>query len=95
MFSGIIRCAGESVTVVRLSADKDEEMIIASEIMCLIQPVKGQYEHWKAQLEMANRRIIKGDILRRDNGSELEVLRSVTQSGAGLGELTALNFKRL
>ena len=39
MFSEIIEEIGESVTVVRLSADKDEESIIASEIMCVIDPV--------------------------------------------------------
>ena len=93
MFSGIIRNNGESVTVVRLSDDKDEKTIIANEIVCLIRPVKGQYEHWKAHLEMTNRDILKGDILRRDDGSELEVLRSVTHSGPGLGEITALELK--
>ena len=52
MFSQIIGEIGESVTVVRLSADKDEESIIANEIMCVIEPVDdGKYENWKASLE--------------------------------------------
>ena len=80
MFSGLIREADESVTVVRLLADKHEESIVASEIVCLIQPIKGQYDHWQAHLEIVNRDIRKGDILRRDDGSELEVLSSVTQA---------------
>ena len=65
MLSEIIRETGESVTIVRLSADKDEEMIIASEIMCLIDSVEGQYDHWKASLKTENSDIRKGDILRR------------------------------
>ena len=65
MFSDIIEEMGESVTVVRLSADNDEEAIIANEIMCVIRPVDdGKYENWKAELE-ANRDIRKGDILKR------------------------------
>ena len=92
-FSDIIREAGESVTIVRLSADKDEELIIASEIMCLIDPVEGQYDHWKASLEKANGDIRKGDILRRNNGSELEVLRSVTQAFVFEEEITELDLK--
>ena len=77
MFSAIIMEEGETVTVVRLSEDKHEESIIASEIACVIDPVEGQYEHWKATL--ANSDIRKGDILRRSDGSELQVLRNDTQ----------------
>ena len=51
MFSEIIKEAGESVTIVRLSADKDEEIVIADGIVCLIDPVEGQYDHWKASLK--------------------------------------------
>lgn len=78
MFSAIIKAEGETVTVVRLSEDKHEESIIASEIACVIDPVEGQYEHWQATL--ANSDVRKGDILRRGDGSELEVLRSDPQT---------------
>ena len=93
MLSEMIREAGESVTIVRLSADKDEEMIIASEIMCLIDPVEGQYDHWKASLEKENSDIRKGDILRRDDGSELEVLSTFTESFTFDEEITELDLK--
>lgn len=93
MFSEIIREAGESVTIVRLSADKDEELIIASEIMCLIDAVDGQYDHWRANLKKANSDIRKGDILRRNNGSELEVLRSFTEAFTFEEEITQLDLK--
>lgn len=57
MFSEIIEEIGESVTVVRLSADKDEESIIASEIMCVIDPVDdGKYENWRANLRLVDSR---------------------------------------
>ena len=100
MFADIIEEIGESVTVVRLSADKDEESIIANEIMCVIQPVDdGKYENWKAELE-ANRDIRKGDILRREDESELQVMRAVTQSdpivtqsGPIGGDITELDLK--
>ena len=93
MVSQFIRENGESVTIVRLSADKDEEMIIASEIMCLIDPVKGQYDHWKASLKKENSDIRKGDILRRDDGSELEVLRTFTEAITFDEEITELDLK--
>lgn len=80
MFSQIIEEIGEIVTVVRPSADGGEESIIATEIMCVIQPTDdGKYENWKAELE-ANRDICKGNILRREDESELQVVRAVTQS---------------
>ena len=93
MLSEMIREAGESVTIVRLSADKDEEMIIASEIMCLIDPAEGQYDHWKASLKKENSDIRKGDILKRDDGSELEVLRTFTESFTFDEEITQLDLK--
>ena len=93
MVSQFIRENGESVTIVRLSADKDEEMIIASEIMCLIDPVDGQYDHWKASLKKENSDIRKGDILRRDDGSELEVLRTFTEAITFDEEITELDLK--
>ena len=93
MFSDIIEEMGESVTVVRLSADNDEEAIIANEIMCVIRPVDdGKYENWKAELE-ANRDIRKGDILRREDESELKVVRVVTQSDPIGGDITELDLK--
>ena len=93
MFSDIIEEIGESVTVVRLSVDKDEESIIASEIMCVIDSVDdGKYENWKANLE-GNRNIRKGDILRRDDGSELQVLRSVLQRDSIGGDITELDLR--
>ena len=92
MFSEIIREAGESVTVVRLLADKHEELIIASEIMCLIERAE-QYDHWKASLEHGNRDILKGDILKRDDGSELEVLRNDTQRDFDGEDITELDLK--
>ena len=89
MFSEIIREEGEIVTVVRLSADKDEESIIANEIACVIGPVEGQHEHWLATL--ANSDVREGDILRRGNGSELQVLRAVRDP---MGEdITDLDLK--
>ena len=92
MFSDIIEEIGESVTVVRLSADKDEESIIANEIMCVINPVDdGNYENWKATL--ANSDIRKGDILKRGDGSELQVLRSATQRDPIGGDITELDLK--
>ena len=93
MRSRIMSRSGETVTVVRLSADKDEETIIASGIVCLIRPVEGQYEYWKASLEKANGDILKGDILRRKDGSELRVLRSVTGKSVSNAERTVLDLK--
>ncbi len=93
MFSEIFREAGESVTVVRLSADKNKDLIIADGIVCLIDSVEGQYDHWKANLEKGNRDIRKGDILRRQDGSELEVLRNNTQKGFSFEEVTQLDLK--
>ena len=93
MFSDIIEEMGERVTVVRLSADKNEELIVADGIVCLIDPVEGQYNLWKASLEKANRDIRKGDILRRDDESELEVLRSVTQAITFEEDITELDLK--
>ena len=94
MNSRIMRDAGETVTVVRLSADKDEDRIVAKDIVCLIRSVEGKYEHWKALLEEANLDILKGDLLRREDGSELQVLRSETAKGGGrIGEITQLNLK--
>ena len=92
-FSDIFREAGETVTVMRPSVDKDEESIIANEIVCIINSVDGQYDHWTANLEIANRDIRKGDILRREDGSELQVLRSDTKKGFGFGEVTQLDLK--
>ena len=93
MFSDIIEEIGESVTVVRLAVNKDEESIIASKIMCVLQPVDdGKYENWKAELD-ANRGIRKGDILIRDDGSELQVLRTVTQADTIGGDITQLDLK--
>ena len=91
--SRIMSRSGETVTVVRLSADKDEETIIASGIVCLVRPVEGQYEYWKASLEKANRDILKGDILRRDDGSELQVLRVISGKGPRKVEKTLLDLK--
>ena len=93
MRSRIMSRSGETVTVVRLSADKDEETIIASGIVCLIRPVEGQYEYWKASLEKANGDILKGDILRRDDGSELQVLRVISGKGPRAVEKTLLDLK--
>ena len=93
MFSDIIEEIGESVTVVRLAVDKDEESIIASKIMCVLQPVDdGKCENWKAELD-ANREIRKRDILRRDDGSELQVLRTATQADPIGGDITQLDLK--
>ena len=91
-FSEIFREAGETVIVMRPSVDENEESIIANEIVCLIDSVDGQYDHWTAHLEIANRDIRKGDILRREDGSELEVLRNDTQKGFSLGEVTQLDL---
>ena len=81
MRSSIMRTSGETVTVVRLSADKDGETIVAADIVCLISPVENKHDHWQAILEKANPDILKGDILRREDGSELQVLRSATAKG--------------
>ena len=43
-FSEVYRKAGETVTVMRPSVDKDKELIIANEIVCLIDSVDGQHE---------------------------------------------------
>ena len=56
-FSDIFMEAGETVTVMRPSVDKNEELIIANGIVCLINSVDGQYDHWKASLEQGNRDI--------------------------------------
>ena len=93
MFSDIIEEIGESVTVVRLSADKNEESIIANEIACVIDRVEGQHDLWKASLGQGNRDIRKGDILRRDDGSELEVLRNDTQRDFDGEDITELDLK--
>ena len=94
MRSRIMSRSGETVTVVRFSADKDEEMIVAVDIVCLIKPVDdGKYENWKASLEKANRDILKGDILRRDDGSELQILRVISGKGPRKTEKTLLDLK--
>ena len=92
MRSRIMRRSGETVTVVHLSTDKDEE-IIAGDILCLINPVQDKHDHWQAVLDIANRDIRKGDILRREDGTELQVLRSVTAKGSRMGEITQLDLK--
>ena len=92
-FFEIFRDTGETVTVMRPSVDEDEESIIANEIVCIIDSVEGQYDHWKASLEKANRAIRKGDILRREDGSELEVLRNDTQKDFDGEEITQLDLK--
>ena len=92
-FSEFFREMSETVIVMRPSVDEDEESIIANEIVCLIDSVDGQYDHWKASLEKANRAIRKGDILRREDGSELEVLRNDTQRGFDGEEITELDLK--
>lgn len=93
MLSDEIREHGESVTVVRLSRDRNEESIVAKDVVCLIDRVEGQYEHWTATLEVANPDIRPGDILRRDNGLELQVLRSDTQADFDGGYITDLDLK--
>ena len=94
MTSRLIRSMGETVTVVRLSTDGDEESIVAGDILCLISPGDdSQYDNWKAILNGANRDISKGDILRRGDGSELQVLRSVTNKALRRGERTQLDLK--
>ena len=92
-FSEVYRKAGETVTVMRPSVDKDEELIIANEIVCLIDSVDGQHDLWKASLEQGNRDIRKGDILRWDDGSELEVLRNDTQRDFDGEDITELDLK--
>ncbi len=67
MKSQIMRGAGETVTVVRLSANKNGEKIVADDLLCLISPVEGKYEYWKATLDKANREICKGDILKQND----------------------------
>ena len=94
MTSRLMRSKGETVTVVRLSADGDEESIVAGDILCLISPVDGgQYENWKASLDKANRDICKGDILRRNDDSELQIQRSVTRKSVRNSEKTVLDLK--
>ena len=92
-FSDIFRESGETVTVMRPAVDKGEELIIANEIVCLIDSVDGQHDLWKASLEQGNRDIRKGDILRRDDGSELEVLRNDTQRDFDGEDITELDLK--
>ena len=92
-FSDIFREAGETVTVMRPAVDKDEELIIANGIVCLIGSVDGQHDLWKASLEQGNRDIRKGDILRQDDGSELEVLRNDTQRDFDGEDITELDLK--
>ena len=93
MRSRLMSRHGEKVTVVRFSADQNEETVVASDIMCLLSPADdGKYENWKASLEV-NRDIRKGDILRRKDGSELRVLRSVTGKSVRNTEKTVLNLK--
>lgn len=92
MRSRIIRDSGETVTFVRPSDDKGEE-IIASDILCLINPVQDKHDHWQAVLDIANRNIRKGDILRREDGTELQVLRSASAKGRMIGEITQLDLK--
>lgn len=93
MASRLIIDRGETVTVVRPSHDKGEETIIASDILCLIVPVEGQYELWQAALNTANTAIRKGDILRRDNGLEMQVLRVNTSKLSRTEERTVLDLK--
>ena len=93
MTSRLMRSKGETVTVVRLSADGDEESIVAGDILCLISPVDdGQCENWKASLDKANRDICKGDILRRNDDSELQIQRSVTRKSVRNSEKTVLDL---
>ena len=93
MGSRLMNRHGEKVTVVRFSADENEVTVVASDIKCLLSPVNdGKYENWKASLEV-NRDIRKGDILRRKDGSELQVLRSVTGKSVRNTERTVLDLK--
>ena len=93
MGSRLMNRRGEKVTVVRFSAGQNEETVIASDIMCLLSPVDDdKFENWRASLE-ANRDIRKGDILRRKDGSELQVLRSVTGKSVRNTERTVLDLK--
>ena len=93
MPSRLMRRKGETVTIVRLSTER-EETIIASDVLCLISSVDdGNYENWKASLDTENREIRKGDILRRDDGSELQVLRSVTRKSVRNTVKTVLDLK--
>ena len=78
---------GETVTVVRPSPDRTRE-IIASDVLCLISPVKERHEYWQAILNEPNKDIRKGDILERDDGSELLVQRNAT-----MGAVTQLDLK--
>ena len=82
----------EHVQMFRISADK-VETIIASEVVCIIDPVQGEYESWKAYLQEEIKNISKGDILRRDDGSELQVLRSFTVDDPSMGKVTELDLK--
>ena len=93
MNSRIMSDASETVTVVRLSADKDEEKIVAADIVCLISSVENKYDHWQAVLAEANPDILTGDILRREDGSELQVLRSDTAKGRRIGVVMQLDLK--
>ena len=94
MTSRLIKSKGERVTVVRFSADGGEETIVASDILCLLSPVNDrQYENWQASLEKANRDIRKGDLLRRNDGSELQIQRSVTRQSVRNQERTVLDLK--
>ena len=93
MNSRIMRTSDETVTVVRLSADKDGETIVARDIVYVIAPVENKYDHWQAVLAEANPDILKGDILRREDGYELQVLRSATAKGGRIGVVMQLDLK--
>ena len=82
----------EKVQIARISADK-EEIIIASEVVCMIDPVEGEYDSWKASFQEEHKNISKDDILRRTDGTELQVLRSFTVADPLMGKVTELDLK--
>ena len=88
----------EQVTVIRQDAyERNKEMTIASNVVCLIAPERDPIRldsgvavggtGWEALLEQPNAEIIDGDILRRADGSELQVYRVRPLGGTMLLEL--------
>lgn len=76
----------ETVTVVRQDAfDRSNEITVATDVVCLIAPERDLIRlaggvaiagtGWEALLEKPNDDINDGDILRRSDGSELQIYR--------------------
>ena len=88
----------EKITVVRKSAfERQQETHIATDVVCMIVPRTDVVKvidgtgisdvEWTALLEEPNPDIIAGDVIRRANGTELQIMRVRAIGSVGQLEL--------